>query len=289
LLRRALEIDVTDPEAVREFAPVPELRELVATVVTEKAHVRDLSDRLESMRGEIDAMTAGMRRSVEQLDRLREENMSVVGNQIAVLWNSLVERVRFAEEQRALATAKAAVDVGAGAVEDGDLGTLVNRLDELESELGRLRSAVAPPATMFGKREVPVESVHVPQAPSRWRGPAAAADSTPAAPLRTPARDIFFEEEEPAEPATVSTPAGTSSLPVSDFGADDDLPFPHFVGLPVSTPMDRVEVTYEAHGGEEVVDLPASALLFESETDEEENAELEVFDLRSFGAREFEP
>jgi hypothetical protein len=329
LLRRALEIDVTDPDVVREFESLPELRELVATLVTEKAHVRDLSDRLEAVRGEIDAVTEGMRRSTTSLSRLREEGASALGVQIAVLWNGLVERVRHAEEQVAQAAERGA----SASAADGDLEALVSRLDELESDLARLRTALAAPTRDAGI-EVEAETWSVPD-PSRSPVPHVAPASLfieedadapvvgmqPVAPgdiefvtrgSETPAYDALPAESAPsmrnpaavglgtpgaaasgrqATPVAVPVHAGTNVPALARAAASEpafeEMPFPRFVGRSQPSPSDRVEVTYE-QAAEDAVELPASALFFESEPESEPASDEKVLDLRSLGAREFE-
>ena len=129
-------------------------------------------------------------------------------------------------------------------------------------------------------------------------------------------RELFLDEEEDAAATADAPPAfnttpfapgsgihadlapGFTGEPLGASPADglprfEDIDFPHFVGKPVQAVPERVEVTYESHPNEEVVDLPSSALLFESEADvepESETSEPEdgVLDLRSLGAREFD-
>src|SRR5262245_26931012 len=63
LLGRALEIDATDPDAVREFESVPPLRDLVSLWIGERTQTRELGDRVEALRGELDGIANGMQRS----------------------------------------------------------------------------------------------------------------------------------------------------------------------------------------------------------------------------------
>jgi hypothetical protein len=92
-----------------------------------------------------------------------------------------------------------------------------------------------------------------------------------------------------ARPAREATPAATTATATAGAPSFDDIEFPHFVGRPPRPVADRVEVTYDGQDGEEVVELPASALLFESDATGPEPAASEpVLDLRSLGALEFE-
>jgi hypothetical protein len=98
--------------------------------------------------------------------------------------------------------------------------------------------------------------------------------------------DLFLPE---AAGEDVAVPARRPALPARTPPSLEDTAFPHFVGRPVRPIPDRLEVTYEGNQGEEVVDLPASALLFESEADVNPlAADGEPIDLRSLGATEFD-
>src|SRR5262249_34668969 len=124
----------------------PQLRDLVNMWIGEKTQARELGDRLESMRGEIDGLLVGMQRSAQELERLRADALSPLGVQIAGLWNVMVERVR-------TATVAAQEGAPAAGADDSDsdqaaalqVRALVSRLDELESELERLRTRVHEP------------------------------------------------------------------------------------------------------------------------------------------------
>ncbi len=146
LLGRALDVDPTDSEALVPFAAVPPLRDLVGMWIGEKHQTRELSDRLESLRGEIDGLLDGMNRSAQDLGRLRTENMSPIGVQFIGLWNVMVERIKTAEER------DAGGDAGStsGSNVAPEVRTLVARLDELESELDRLRDRVQEPIVDVG-------------------------------------------------------------------------------------------------------------------------------------------
>ena len=67
--------------------------------------------------------------------------------------------------------------------------------------------------------------------------------------------------------------------------------FPAFVGGADKSAPGRVELTYENQDPDEVVELPASALLFENNAGDSEArapSQEAVFDLRAFGATEFD-
>lgn len=264
LLQRALALDSTDPDARREFESVPEVRDLVAMLVAEKTQVRDLGDRVEMLRGEMDGLAEGMRRSAADLGRMRREGLSDVGLAIAASWNALLDRVK--EAIRAPAESAAESAPSAVAVE-----ALVARLDELEAELQQLRIALDGAPVWRAAVDAASTAVDAALAPA----PAVAASSTP----------DWQVLEEPAAMAPASAPAPTGSGSVARF---EDIDFPHFVGRPVRAVPDRVEVTYEGQDGEEVVDLPASALLFESEAETADPTQEPVLDLRTLGARESE-
>jgi hypothetical protein len=122
---------------------VPPLRDLVALWIGERTQTRELGDRVEALRGELDGIANGMQRSAKDLGRIREEHSSPVGVQIVTTWNALVERV-----QRAEAAAQAAAPAGATPGAAPDVGALLARLDDLESELQRLRGDVQEDATL---------------------------------------------------------------------------------------------------------------------------------------------
>jgi hypothetical protein len=91
-------------------------------------------------------------------------------------------------------------------------------------------------------------------------------------------------------PATPSAPprGQVSTEPTS---VDDSMRFPAFVGGPAKSAQGRVELTYENQDPDEVVELPASALLFENNAGNDDGqapSEEAVFDLRAFGATEFD-
>jgi hypothetical protein len=99
------------------------------------------------------------------------------------------------------------------------------------------------------------------------------------------ASELFLPEAEAGSmgrPPAHTTPASTHTPSL------EDTAFPHFVGRPVGATPGRLEVTYEANPGEEVVDLPASALLFEPEAGADPGTPAGVIDLRSLGATELE-
>jgi hypothetical protein len=98
--------------------------------------------------------------------------------------------------------------------------------------------------------------------------------------------DLFLPE---AAGEDVAVPVSRPVPPAAAQPRLEDTAFPHFVGKPVRPIPDRLEVTYEGNQGEEVVDLPASALLFEPESHGSSlTAESEPIDLRSLGATEFD-
>jgi hypothetical protein len=306
LLQRALEIDATDPDTVRQFAPVPALRDLVAHWMSERAHVRELGDRVEMLRGELDGIADGMRRSAQDLGRIREQPSNPLGVQIVATWNTMVERLKQAESKAAEAVSTAAAPAAAplGPSSEPIVRTLVARLDELESELDRLRGHVGD-APALEILDAGTESARNESAP-RARPPVAAAplelERRAEAPRsRTPASDDRWGEVEVVEPLprtqswqvvadddsslfvpepSAQPPAPATAPPPAVQPGDprfEDLHFPHFVGKPVGGLEDRVAVTYEGQdAAAEVAELPAHALLFD---DEPPVDELPVFDL----------
>ena len=402
LLQRAREIDVTDPDALRVFDASPALRDVVAQLATEKAHVRELSDRLETLRGEFLGVTEGMRRSAQDLGHLREENLSGPAMQAVLLWNGLVDRLKQPELHAAPTVVGATVHADAG---HSEVTALVTRLDELETELARLRDAMGSPAAPVAARRasgtwtadepaLEIETTATPWGASKveaapaaedwsvpvieaapaaedwgvpvieaapaepgwgepivetapagpgWGGPVAEQPATlptswgtpephrvPEEPATLSARELFVDEgtfgpeegfaqvaPEPQvnrpETRRVADPFAPRSLLPDEFGAEavdpapprraasrppapaaaappasdfEGMRFPEFVGGPRQRPADKVDLTYEGQAGDEVGELPASALLFG--TEDENQAEGGVFDLRSFGATEFD-
>jgi hypothetical protein len=327
LLARALEVDATDPDAIREFQSVPALRDLVASWIGERAQVRELGDRVEALRGEMDGIADGMRRSAQDLGRIRQQPASPLGVQIVATWNTMVERLK--ETKAASAAAAPAVEA-APVVAGAEVRTLVARLDELESELVRLRGHVeepqaleilgteieAEPRRVPSPRLEPVLEIEGAARPSR---PLAGREPTRTAPHRPASVDDEWGEVEVVEPLPrtrawhVVPDAGSEPLPFASepnaqrapdalprppvatppAGAPgsprfEDLDFPHFVGKPVRTLHDRVAVTYEGQdAAEESAELPANALLFDDELPPAE-AEPPVFDLERFTAPERE-
>jgi hypothetical protein len=264
LVNHALEIDYADPDAVKAFDSAPELRDLVGMLAAEKEQVRDLGDRLEALRGEVDGVSEGMQRAASDLGRLREESLSEVGQQLIGAWNEVVGRARRAEE--GLEAAQAA---GEGRAHDAPAeaqrsGAVLHRLESLEGELRGLRAALQQ-----------ATSARVAVTPQQMPVPMA----SPAAVLPTvsPAPTLQRTTPSAPRPALFASEAGE---PGTRF---EDTRFPHFVGQPVGPIPDRVEVTYEGTDGQQPEDLPDSALLFEAEDDDGLEP---VLDLQEFGAVE---
>jgi len=156
LLGHALELDATDPQAAAAFEAEPQLRDLVNMWIGEKTQARELGDRMETMRGEIDGLIAGMSRSAQDLTRLRTETLSPVGVQLAGVWNVMLERARHVE---APAEATAAASASPAVHAAPEVRALVDRLDELESELERLRTHVQDPVLEVVPESAPLDKV----------------------------------------------------------------------------------------------------------------------------------
>lgn len=249
LVRRALEVDYADSLSLREFDAIPDLRELVGVLAAEKSQSRELGDRLESLRGEIDIVVGGMQRSAGDLGKMRQESLSEIGNSMVSLWNALVERVRAAEVRAAESQESANATTRAMARERHGSPPQLHEFEE------RLQAVEASLIEMRQRRDI------APPAP------------TPAAPLESESAPMF-------------EPSPTWRAGVLAEESEPGLEIPHFVGLPAGSRTDRIEVSYESPAGEEVEDLPASALFFESEP--EASGPESVFDLREFGALELE-
>lgn len=291
LLHHALEVDYADPEVLRRFDVIPDLRELVGLVASEKSQSREQSDRIETLRGELRGLVEGMQRSAVDLGRLREEGSSELGLLAVATWNSLLERTRVAEA--ALAKSEAAradlqsvhteveravedtvfaepepLQAASAGVDSQHLATLVTRLDELEGELERLRNLTAAPA--LRAREA------VPAAAPSWAAPSRVAPSQ-----ESPEPEVSFDDLQISPKVRAWT---GPRVPQVGPAASEDMHFPHFVGRPAGPIPDRIEVSYESTDDEEVMELPASALLFEDDAANEESA----VDLRHLGALELD-
>ena len=290
LLHHALEVDYADPEVLPRFDVIPDLRELVGLIASEKAQSREQSDRIETLRGELRGLVEGMQRSAVDLVRMREEGSSELGLLAVATWNSLLERTRIAEAALAdsekarveLESAHAATDsagedtvfaepepLQAASADDSHLTTLMTRLDELEGELERLRGVTAP-STRHGSEAAPA-------AAPPWVEPSRTA---PVLASVVPAPEVSFDDLEVSPSVRAWT--GPKVPPVAPDAAEE-MQFPHFVGRPAGPIPDRIEVSYEATD-EAVMELPSSALLFEDETTDEEP----VVDLRHLGALELD-
>jgi hypothetical protein len=291
LLHHALEVDYADPEVLRRFDVIPDLRELVGLIASEKAQSREQSDRIETLRGELRGLVEGMQRSAVDFVRMREEGSSELRLLAVATWNSLLERTRIAEAALAdsekarasLESAAATTDMAgedtvfaepeplqAAAADDSHLTTLVTRLDELEGELERLRSLTATSSRPS------LEAA--PAAAPRWPEPSRVA---PGLASVVPAPEVSFDDLEVSP--TVRAWTGPKVPPVGPAEAEE-MHFPHFVGRPAGAIPDRIEVSYESTDDEPVMELPSSALLFEDEAAIEEP----VIDLRQLGALELD-
>ncbi len=287
LLHHALEVDYADAEALRCFDTIPDLRELVGLVASEKAQGRELGDRVEALRGELRGLVEGMQRSALDLGRMQEESATELGMLAVATFNGLLERTRIAEaalaasettrqqlESQRVETllspedtvfAEPESDEAPYAVTDAQhLTTLVERLDELEGELQRLRAVTA-----VSRRQV--------ESP----GPA-----TPSSMASMPVAGLSFDDLQPT-PAPPRWNAPATTAPIVGVIPPGDMQFPHFVGRPVGPLADRIEVSYETPDGEEVMDLPANALLFDDDDGVTENQRQSV-DLRHLGALELD-
>ena len=255
LAYRALEVDYTDPEALREFDAAPELRDLVGMLMAERAQGRQFSERLEALDNELAGLGEGMERSLEDLGQLRAERLSAAGLRVTECWNRAMERLRQVET---------APDGGAmpAPAEVDRSGGVVRRLEFLEAELERLR------ATLNERQAaVPVVTTVAAEPALSSTGPQPPPQCSPR-PAPLSAR------------VAVPGPELPFAAPPARF---EDIQFPHFVGRPVEPITDRLEVTFEAQDGGEPADLPDGALLFEAE-DEEANEP--IVDLRALGAVE---
>jgi hypothetical protein len=288
LVHHALEVDYADPEVLRRFDSIPDLRELVGLIASEKAQNRESSDRIETLRGELRGLVEGMQRGALDLGRMREESASELGMLAVATWNSLLERTRAAEAKLAAAAATPAAAAAPesvvfaepdpvpapGPVDADHLSTLVTRLDELEGELERLRTLAA-----SSSRPAVVELE--PDATTSWVESARTAPSLSA----LPAAGVSFDDLEISP--TVRAWTGPTVPPVAAAAPNADrMQFPHFVGRPVGPIPDRIEVSYETTDGDDVVELPASALLFED--DASSSSPEPVVDLRQLGALELD-
>ena len=295
LLHHALEVDYADPEILRRFDVIPDLRELVGLIASEKAQGREQSDRIETLRGELRGLIEGMQRSAVDLGRMREESSSELGLLAVATWNSLLERTRAAEaalaeseraraelesaqvltphdEETVFAEAESFPTVSSEA-EARHITTLVTRLDELEGELERLRSLTAAPSRRSSEADLAAPR----SAEPAW------VDSLPASAMSSESEsESFFDLE--VSP-TVHAWTGPKVPPVATPEAAEEMHFPHFVGRPVRGAIpDRIEVSYETSDDDAMTELPSSALLFEDESEDEEP----VVDLRQLGALELD-
>lgn len=344
LVRRALDTDWADAGALAQFGSAPELRELVGMLMAEKTQTLELTDRVEAARGELHGLAEGMQRSAETLGPVREESLSVVGVQVAGLWNGLVQRVQQAEaaarsaaaEPTVVGEALTAIDASENEDVPG-LAALVERLDSLEAELQRLRRprpgvetqpavtpgaarptvepvvapvpapepfATAPAAAAsvreldpetFGRNAVPWTAERFaalrdlgaqPVAPS-VAGPPERLDSRLETSVQLAGAPFVLDDDRRAEAPAPAAAGFETEVPTAS-AADTrfvDMGFPHFVGRPVRPIPDRVAVTYEGATNDEVVELPAGALLFDSEPEAADEAA--VVDLDALGAVEF--
>lgn len=300
LLHHALEVDYADPDVVRRFSSIPDLRELVGLIVSEKSQNRDLEDRVEALRGEFRSLVEGMQRSSLDLGRMREESASELGMLAVATFNGLLERTRTAEaalaESEATRRQLESEHIATRVVEQKtfappppanvaapDLTTLVTRLDELEGELQRLRAVT----TAQPRQTLETTRPKFDATPPAFDEPETTARPEPLVTSRAsmPVAGLAFEDLQtsPAPPARWNAPAGPA--PIAPAMETEEMPFPHFVGRPVR-PVDHVQVSYEASQEEEVMELPASALLFED--DEVETAVDAKLEPRLFGTLELE-
>jgi len=294
LLHHALEVDYADPAILRRFDVIPDLRELVGLIASEKAQGREQSDRIETLRGELRGLIEGMQRSAVDLGRMREESSSELGLLAVATWNSLLERTRAAEaalaeserartelesvqvltqhdEETVFAEAESIPTVSTEA-EARHITTLVTRLDELEGELERLRSLTAAPSHRSSEAELAAPRSAEPS----W------VDSLPASAMSSES-ESFFDDLEVSP--TVHAWTGPKVPPVATPEAAEEMHFPHFVGRPVRGAIpDRIEVSYETSDDDAAMELPSSALLFEDESEDEGP----VVDLRQLGALELD-
>jgi hypothetical protein len=150
LVRKASEVDYSDPEAVTQFDAVPELRDLVRALVSEKEQGHQLQDALESTRGETQGLCAGMQRSLTDLGKMREDQASELARKVSTLWNVLLERVREAEERSAV-VAKSNVSTDFSGRPEQELGAsaMEQRLLELEARVHQLHATGAAGATQL--------------------------------------------------------------------------------------------------------------------------------------------
>ena len=296
LLARAVDVDPTDSEALAPFAAVPPLRDLVGMWVGEKNQTRELSDRLESLRGEIDALLDGMNHSAQDLGRLRTESMSPIGVQFIGLWNVMVERIKAAEAGHPAGDAAATPSANVAP----EVRTLVARLDELESELDRLRVRIQEPIVDVGTFATGVDR----RAPAVPMFAAEADEEEPFVTLEAEVDDATLAAEtagvnveahwgevqvveplpnahlwqrnaEPDHPLreapafeAIQPPARPEVEPAATAPGVmrfEDLDFPHFVGKPVRPLPGPLAMTYEAQPNDEAMELPISALLFDDD------------------------
>jgi hypothetical protein len=103
-----------------------------------------------------------------------------------------------------------------------------------------------------------------------------------------PARELFLDPDDEFDGNPDGMPA-PAAFPEPIVPEPEGMRFPKFVERPSSPQSDRVDLTYDSQVVDDVVDLPASALLFEAEPEEEQREhDNKVFDLRAFGATEFD-
>jgi len=303
LLHHALEVDYADAEVLRRFDSIPDLRELVGLVASEKSQGRELGDRVEALRGELRSLVEGMQRSALDLARMREESTTELGMLAVATFNGLLERTRTAEAALAesetarqqLESQRSEMSIASedtvyaepepdeapkAAADAQHLTTLVARLDELEDELQRLRTVTAAPPrrTVESSQRTVVPRATTPT----WVQPSRV---TPSSMASMPVAGLSFEDLQPS-PAPPRWNAPATAAPIVGATPPGDMQFPHFVGRPVGPIADRIEVSYETPDGEEVMDLPASALLFED--DDVRANEEPAMDLRSLGALELD-
>ena len=160
LVRRASEVDYSDPQAVSQFDGVPELRDMVNVLVTEKQQGQELLDTLESVRGENQGLVEGMERSLEKLGKIREDQPSAQGQKLASLWNSLLERVAAndADVAKVPSNNVEGLDLSDAQGDSTSVAPVVEqRLQDLEERVQQLQSSLAPVDTTLLVTEDPVD------------------------------------------------------------------------------------------------------------------------------------
>jgi hypothetical protein len=208
LVRRASQCDVENPSVANEFEAAPEVADLVRRLVAQHERMADLSGGLDALRGEIQGLAAGMRRSKDDLHPVRQDARDAASAEITRIWNELLERVRAAAAPAGVARpvtpavpAFGIVDLAAGSAPGDETRGLSARIERLESTLHQINDQMR-------ARDAQVTPAVPPPISA-----AAGIEATPGSPYGTlpPADDTLLWNPPPATPSS-ALPEFTEAL-----------------------------------------------------------------------------